>query len=463
MLKSVTLALLAIWLVATPASAQVDAQIRDLNRQALDAYQALDIDGARTQLERAIKLAQKHQFSGPTVAQSYLALGLVYVAGMSDQEQGLAAFVNAICIQHDVQLDPLLSTPTVKQVFAQARKDADAGACGPGAGTPAAPLVAAVPQATRTAEPDLTVPDDGSYAAAETDTECPPGMVCSGSEGAGSRADKGFAKFFASVQLVAGFSMLRSGMEADSKPPRLVAPTGEAMAPSDVFRREEMVYNNETMMYEDRFLFNEASPWVPDADSYDDYENAMEMVARGTSPLSDNCSADGVKTGPVGVPDASGVPYTTLEPSKYCVRVATPGIATAMALRANIGYFLTDSFALSIPFRLQFEAGEGTLSNILVGLRGELMFSPPKAPTGTAVSWFFGATYGQIQARPQPPPDSDVEGPYAISGPLGLHTGLNVRVRLHRNFGVIISPEVDVLLPDLLVHGDLSAGIETAF
>jgi hypothetical protein len=462
MLKSVTLALLAIWLVATPASAQVDAQIRDLNRQALDAYQALDIDAARAQLERAIKLAQKNHLSGPTVAQSYMALGLVYVAGMSDQEQGLAAFVNAICIQHDVQLDPLLSTPTVKQVFAQARRDAEAGACGPGAGTPAAPLVAAVPHATRApAQPDLTVPDDGTYAAAETDTECPPGMRCGGSDDDGSRPGGGFARFFANVQLVAGFSLLRSGMEADSKPPRLYAPPGEEAAPSDVFEREEMVYNPDTMMYEDRFLFNGASPWVPDADSYDDYESDTDP--RGTMPLSDNCSADGIKTGPVGVPDANGVPYTTLEPSKYCVRVATPGIAIAMALRANIGYFLTDSFALSIPFRLQFEAGEGTLSNILVGLRGELMFSPPKGPTGTAVSWFFGATYGQIQARPQPPDDSDVAGPYAISGPAGLHTGFNFRVRFHRNLGVIIAPEIDVQFPDLMIHGDLSAGLETAF
>jgi hypothetical protein len=459
MLKSGTLALLAIWLVATPASAQVDAQIRDLNRQALDAYQALDIDGARAQLERAIKLAQKNHLSGPTVAQSYLALGLVYVAGMSDQEQGLAAFVNAICIQNDVQLDPLLSTPTVKQVFVQARKDADAGACGPGSGTPAA--LAAVPRATQSAEPDLTVPDDGTYAAAETDTECPPGMICSGSEGSSSRPDKGFAKFFASVQLVVGFSLLRSGMEADSKPPRLVAPPGQPPAPSDVFERSPNYYNEETMMIEDRFLFNPASPWVPDADSFDDYED--DEIARGLTPLPGNCPADGIKTGPVGVPDASGVPYTTLEPSKYCVRVATPGVVPALALRANIGYFLTDSFALSIPFRLQFESGEGTLSNILVGLRGELMFSPPKAPTGTAVSWFFGATYGQIQARPQPPPDSDVAGPYAVSGPLGLHTGFNFRVRLHRNFGVIIAPEIDVQLPDLMVHGDLSAGIETAF
>ena len=100
---------------------------------------------------------------------------------------------------------------------------------------------------------------------------------------------------------------------------------------------------------------------------------------------------------------------------------------------------------------------------MLVGLRGELLFSRMTQPTGPAISWFFGATYGQIQARPAAPQNSTVEGPYAISGPVGVDTGLNIRLRLHRNFGVIISPEVDLLLPALMPHADLSAGIETAF
>src|SRR5262245_27764314 len=95
------------------AFAQADAQISELNSQALEAYQALDIDTARAKLEQAIGLAQQSGMGGPVVAQTYVNLGVVYVAGMSDRDRGLTAFVSAMCMQGDVQLDPLLSTPDV--------------------------------------------------------------------------------------------------------------------------------------------------------------------------------------------------------------------------------------------------------------------------------------------------------------------------------------------------------------
>src|SRR3954471_23399357 len=67
------------------AAAQVDAQIAELNSQALEAYQALDIDTARGKLEQAFNMAQQSGYAGPVVAQSYMNLGVVYVAGMSNR------------------------------------------------------------------------------------------------------------------------------------------------------------------------------------------------------------------------------------------------------------------------------------------------------------------------------------------------------------------------------------------
>lgn len=472
MLKALTLASLLLCLLAAPAAAQLDNQIAELNRKALDAYQSLDIESARNKLERAIKLAQRGNHVGPTVAQSFLALGLVYVAGMNDQEQGLAAFVNAICIQRDVQLDPLLSTPAVKQVFAQAQNDARAGACGPDAGPP--PAAPAAPPPKQQPDIDLTVPANSVPATTETtdpaldsdtEPECPPGMRCHGRAGADddSRSTSGFARFFASVQLSGGFSLLSSGMKADSKPTDLFSMPPRTSDVYEVKREFNMVTNKD----EDHYYFRTESPWVPDADSFDDLIRAPR--ARGQTPLSENCKGDGIESGPTGAENASGVvdsrglAYTTLWPSSFCVRVAKPGFVPALAMRANIGYFVTDNIAVSIPFRFQFQAGTGTFSHVLLGLRGEIMFARMTGPTGTGVSWFLGATYGQIQARPAPPQASAVEGPYAISGPFGVHTGVNLRIRVHRNFGFIISPEFDLQLPDILPHIDLSGGVETAF
>src|SRR5688572_6717815 len=84
------LALLCSMLCATrTASAQVDAQITELNAQALEAYQGLDLETARAKLEEALGLAQQTGYAGPEVAQTYMNLGVVFVAGMGDRDQGL--------------------------------------------------------------------------------------------------------------------------------------------------------------------------------------------------------------------------------------------------------------------------------------------------------------------------------------------------------------------------------------
>jgi hypothetical protein len=154
--------------------------------------------------------------------------------------------------------------------------------------------------------------------------------------------------------------------------------------------------------------------------------------------------------------------FATIEPSSYCVRVAASGFVPGVALRLNPGYFITNSFALSIPLRFQLASSGGALGAIQVGLRGELAFSEQKEPTGFPVSWFFGGTFGKIEVKP-PPKDPSRAVPWVIGGPIGLNTGVNVRYRIIRNFGLIASPEVDLYLPDLLLNLEFSIGAEAAF
>jgi hypothetical protein len=457
------LAVVATLWVSNRAQAQVDAQISELNSQALEAYQALDIDSARSKLEQAVGMAQQAGYVGPVVAQTYMNLGVVLVAGQNDRDQGLAAFLSAVCIQPNVQLDPLLSTPDVQLVFGQAQQDAQGGACGPGAAAAPPPQQAYIQPGPQAMAPQVAGP--------RMDEECPPGVICNAGEG-GAAGPTDWARGFFGVELAAGFALVRTGMKADSKPP-----------PGDIFRSQvvETDSNGDTFIDgnddEDkdgmpdtatRYLFDPKSAWVPDADSFDDLESVDANtgrieIPRGITPLSTSCAADGKRSGPTDVKDMkTGMNFTTLEPSRYCVRVVKPGMVTNLAIRLNPGYWITRSFALSIPFRFQFNAGKGSLSHMLIGLRGELMFSDQTKATGFPVSWFFGATYGQIQAKP-PPKDPKRPAPYAVSGPFGVHTGVNVRFRIHRNFGFIISPEVDVMVPDFLFNIDLAGGVEGAF
>ena len=271
-LSRALLALLATLWVSGRAAAQVDAQIGELNSQALEAYQALDIDTARSKLEQGVGMAQQAGYVGPVVAQTYMNLGVVLVAGQNDRDQGLAAFLSAVCIQPNVQLDPLLSTPDVQLVFGQAQQDAQGGACGPGAGAGRRHRNSS----TCRRRPRMMAP---AAAGPRADEECPPGVVCNGGEGGSDAGPNDFARFFVNVQLAEGFALVRSGHEG-----RLEAAAGEIFESHD--RRDRSTQRRRLHRRQrrrrhgwhdrhgrSRFLFDTKSAWVPDADSFDDYEN----------------------------------------------------------------------------------------------------------------------------------------------------------------------------------------------
>ena len=207
MLRRFSSAAALLWLLSMPggARAQVETQVADLNSQAMEAYQALDMETARAKLEQAIGLAQQNGLMGPLVAQSFVNLGVVQITGFNDPNQGVAAFVAALCTQPDAQLDPLLSTPDVAQAFAQAQNDARSGACGPApAPQPGGPPPMMPTQAPPGGGPGAGPAYGGAGYDGSADSECPPGVVCN-TDGSGPER-KDFARFFANVQLGAGLA-----------------------------------------------------------------------------------------------------------------------------------------------------------------------------------------------------------------------------------------------------------------
>ncbi|MDH5670891.1 MAG: hypothetical protein OEZ06_02020 [Myxococcales bacterium] len=450
-----------------------------MNSEALEAYQNLDVDTALSKLQEAVGIAEQAGYAGPEVAQAYMNLGVVYVAGASDMDQGMAAFVMALCMAPGAELDPLLSTPDVQQVYQQAQQDAASGACPQGAAPDQGygqqpggygqdpnygqPGYGQDPNYGQQPPQGYGQPgyDQTNYGGGPNlDNECPPGMTCGDGEGPEEAGDPGdFARFFINAQFTMGLAWVTSGMKADSLAPVtdiFLAEGTPIDSNQDGFFNELDDADGDGVQDTAGFQtdFNTGSAWVPDADSFDEVTQ--------TESVSTQCKADGIPTGPLGKTTQFGEPFFDHIPSSYCVRVQQPGLVNTLAVRLNPGYFIGESFALSVPIRFQFDAGEGTLSNLLLGLRGEIAFNGTKQATGIPVSWFFGATYGQIQPKP-PTEDPNRASPFVVSGPFGAHTGVNVRIRVHRNFGLILSPEVDVLLPDFLFNIDLSGGIEAAF
>lgn len=96
------------------------------------------------------------------------------------------------------------------------------------------------------------------------------------------------------------------------EPPPEEAIFREVEAPA-TFDAQGNVLTTETLLFFDDALFHDLCI-VPDADSFDDYEETDSatgavIVPRGTTPVSEECEADGIVTGPM---------HDELYPSKWC-------------------------------------------------------------------------------------------------------------------------------------------------
>ena len=595
---------------ATRAHAQKNAEetVTKLNADALDAFNALDINKAGAMLEEALRVAAQGGVSPGLLARTNMNMGIIYVSGLTDHEGALPFFLASVCADPSIQLDPLTSTPEVQSVYAVALQKAQGGGCpqagggtgpavpiapvrpppdqaiihhspleqlsqtplplyaevhalagankiflfykAPGmeqwkrvpmyqygsgfayqiscndvwepkvsyyieaqdeagavvgvAGSAAQPIEVPVVAARTQAEPALPQAQPPTSCAAsecppglkgcakagtaaigdacEEQHECQSGLVCDDDEnvcmlaGAGStevpeydestggfeevdEPDSGEPKrWFVQLGIVTGFSYLMRGMEADRPAPRdrvFLTQNAPQYATDPVAYLNASTGNGVVFPEPATGVDELLTAWVPDADSADQI-----------GELGGECPADGVATSPERyraalMDDATGDHSDELFPSSYCVRMKSPGFVPQVALRANIGYFITPRFAASGLFRFQFSSGEGTLAGILLGARGEYLLTEPRAK-GLTVSGFGGITFGQIQA--QPPADASGEGaPYVVTGPLGLHVGSTVRYRLMPNFGLFGAPELDAQLPAFMLHIDVTIGVEAAF
>jgi hypothetical protein len=73
---------------------------------------------------------------------------------------------------------------------------------------------------------------------------------------------------------------------------------------------------------DNRFYFDDTGEFIPDADSFDDYEDPTTGIPRGVTPVPGDCPADGVATGPIDLLGPDGRPrFTTWMPSHCCRRM----------------------------------------------------------------------------------------------------------------------------------------------
>ena len=114
----------AVWLVMSmfapgqPVQAQDPHQVvEQMNRDAMDAYNSLDINKAGSMLDEALRVGYGARVDPQLLARVHVNLGVVYIGGLGDQNSGLQTFTQAVCLDPNVQLDPLTSSPEIQNVF----------------------------------------------------------------------------------------------------------------------------------------------------------------------------------------------------------------------------------------------------------------------------------------------------------------------------------------------------------
>ena len=289
------------------------------------------------------------------------------------------------------------------------------------AGSPDEPLSVPI-VAQRTMDPPslpgMVAPEQCS------DAECPPGMECSqGGQGAG---------------------------------------LGETCVSTDECRRG--------LTCADNFCIARADDDDDDDDDGDDGDGPRFFLhvggAFGSAYVSAGMRADTPK--PPGLESQEDSPWVDCQDdadgngandSNCSVRVQNPGFVPTTSVRIAAGYYITSRIAAAAYFRYQLSAGEGQLANMLFGVRGQYLITQP-SDRGLHAALMLGTSYGQIQ----PLVDQQGEiGPHIISGLNGVQVGGVIGYRFVRNFGIVLTPEVSILLPTFLFNIDFIGALEVGF
>lgn len=123
MLALLTCALGAVGPLASAHAQSNPQQLADANRNAMEAYNNLDIEQAKAALEKAAKNAEKNGIRGPALARTYANLAVVLMGGLGDQKGATNAFARALREDPKVEPDPIVATPEIMAAYNAAKEN----------------------------------------------------------------------------------------------------------------------------------------------------------------------------------------------------------------------------------------------------------------------------------------------------------------------------------------------------
>lgn len=120
---------IALAVLSSSAIAEADQgdkgkkEIHAKNKKAMENFDMLEFEAARSALTDALSLARKHKLDkDKVVARVYLNLGIVEYAGLKDEAAAKSAFASAVAIDPDIQIDVAYKTEGMAELLSSVKK-----------------------------------------------------------------------------------------------------------------------------------------------------------------------------------------------------------------------------------------------------------------------------------------------------------------------------------------------------
>ena len=450
-------------------------KVVELNKKALALYDALDMEGAAALLNQALELCKSADLDRhPTAARTHIHLGVIYVSGLKNREQGLAEFHKAIAIDPKITITKSLINPEVQAAFIEAQSEtALPRSTLPSLPFPTgqeAPLHAAPLEGVVNGISHPLVTEATRNKAIAIKAQVPPGL--------------GAAK----VVLAYRAEDADEFLVRDMIPVEDAAGWFRAEIPVEATQGKQVAYYIEAQNSDDREIAHSGTPeeshsiaLVP--------ENAPDETSPAVAPNSKAGKDNSAVMSPPGLwlvlAVGSGGGYHSGSPEMNPQDASSPpkdidvsgfGFARLLHLAPEIGYFHSDRLILSVQGRFQFVTGaqdvhidKNTYKPAKMAFAGLAKANWLLGKSGRRFQPFVSAQAGagQIRQNIKTPASANLTGCGAaptckdtILGGVGLAgVGTGFTFKLNETLGVYAALNVLVGAPKFMVESDLNLGV----
>ena len=125
---------IAVAVLSSSAIAEADQsdkgkkEIQAKSKKAMESFDMLEFEAARSALADALSVAKKHKLEkDKVVARVYLNLGIVEFAGLKDEAAAKTAFASAVAIDPNIQIDVAYKTDGMAELLSAVKKGGGGG------------------------------------------------------------------------------------------------------------------------------------------------------------------------------------------------------------------------------------------------------------------------------------------------------------------------------------------------